>query len=807
MITKIFTHSIRALRRQRFYVLINILGLAIGLACSLLIAIFIIQETSYDQFHEHKERIYRVVLHGKIGGQEFTGSWTPAPMGPAMVNEFPEVEGFLRLNRWHETVIRYEDKAFTENHFVEADSSFFNFFSIQLIQGNKETVLSEPYSVVVSETTARKIFGEEEPVGKMIKVGTGTTLYQVSGIMEDIPDYSHFSANMIGSFMSNPRSAGTGWLSNSFATYVMLHAESDPITVNKRFDDLVVKYAGPEIRQFLGVGIEDFLSQGNRYNYYVQPLTSIQLDPSIENIFKPANDPRYLWIFGSIGLLILGIAGINFMNLSTAQATKRAKEVGIKKVSGASRGSLIRQFLVETMIIAIFAMLLAIIIAEVSLPFINELLDLQLRLNYNSNWYTLPALVLFTGMVGIIAGCYPAFYLSSFNPNAVLKGKTNQSRGTLGIRKALTVLQFAISIVLIIGTLVMNRQIKYMLNKDLGFEKEHIMVIRRAGALQGQVNSFKEEIKSLAGVVAASASTAVPGHNNNNSGYTLLGRPEESFIIQTNWVDHDFIETYGITVSSGRFFDPDMPTDREGGIINDRAAQLFRLEEPLQARFQGNNMIDEETVTIPVIGTVRDFHYESLRHDIGPYIFQFKHDEIQSGYISVRLNPAASPTIIQDIETIWASFTANDPMIYFFMDQALERMYVEESRNAALSMLFTVLAIIIASLGLFGLTSYNVSQRTKEISIRKTFGASVLDIWRLISKEVLLLIIISTAIAWPLIFWVASNWLQNYHYRINLNLIDFLSGLLTAVLIALATISYRTVRAAMINPATNLKYE
>jgi putative ABC transport system permease protein len=807
MITKIFTHSIRALSRQRVYVFINILGLAIGIACSLLIAIFIIQETSYDQFHEHKERIYRVVLHGRIGGQDFKGSWTPAPMGPAMVNEFPEVEGFLRLSRWNETVVRFNDKAFTENHFVEADSSFFNFFSVQLIHGDKQTVLNEPFNVVVSETTAKKIFGDEDPIGQMIKVGTETTLYKVSGIMEDIPEYSHFSANIVGSFMSNPRSGSIEWLSNSFATYVMLYAETNPAAVNERFNDLVIKYAGPEIRHFLGVGIEDFLAQGNRYNYFIQPLTSIQLDPSVENIFKPANDPRYLWIFGSIGLLILAIAGINFMNLSTAQATKRAKEVGIKKVSGASKGSLIRQFLIETMIIAILAMLLAMIIAELSLPFINQLLDLQLRLDYSSNWYTLPALLLFTGILGIIAGCYPAFYLSSFNPNAVLKGKTNQSRGTLGIRRALTVLQFAISIVLIVGTLIMNRQIRYMLKKDLGFEKENILVIRRASALQGQINSFKEEIKSLAGVVAASASTSVPGHNNNNSGYTLLGRPDESFILTTNWVDYDFFETYSLMVSSGRLFDPEMPTDRECSIINDKAVKLFMLEDPLQAKFHGNNMIHEEMTTIPIIGTVHDFHYESLRHDIGPYLFQFKHDEIQSGFISVRLTPAAPKTIIQDIENIWASYTSNDPMIYFFLDQDLEGTYIEESRNVALSMMFTILAILIASLGLYGLTAYNVSQRTKEISIRKTFGASVLDIWRMISKEVLLLIMLSTAIAWPLIYWVASRWLENYHFRISLNLFDFLSGLLTAIVIALVTISYRTVRAALINPATTLKYE
>ncbi len=807
MISKVFTHSIRALRRQRSYVFINIIGLAIGIACSLLIAIFILHETSFDNFHEHKDRIHRVVLHGKIGGQDFKGAWTPAPMGPAMASEFPEVQSFLRLSRWSETVIRHDDKAFTEDHFVEADSSFFYFFSIPLLHGDKQTVLNEPYSLVLSESTAAKIFGEEDPMGKMIKVGTETTLYKITGVMADIPETSHFSANMIGSFMTNPRANSTAWLANSYGTYVMLHPEADIYAVNQRFDDMVVKYASEEIRNFLGVSMEEFASQGNRYNYFIQPLKDIHLDPTVENIFKPANDPRYLWIFGSIGLLILIIAVINFMNLSTAQSTKRAKEVGIKKVSGANRASLIRQFLMETIIIAVFAMLLAIIITEVSMPSLNRLLDIHLALNYLSNWYTFPALILFTVITGMLAGSYPALYLSSFDPNAVLKGKANNSRGTLRIRSALTVLQFTISIALVVGTLIMNRQISYMLNKDLGFEKEHIVVIRRAGALQGQVNSFKEEVKNLAGVISVSASTSVPGHNNHNTGYTVLGRPEESFILQTNWVDYDFPDTYGIKMSSGRFFDPEMLTDREAAIINDKATRLFMLDHPLETKFHGGNMVGQESATIPIIGTVYDFHFESLRQDIKPYMFQFKHDEIQSGYISVRLSPAAPGTIIQDIEAIWASFTANDPLIYFFLDQDLKRMYMEESRNATLSMLFTILAIMIASLGLYGLTAYTVAQRTKEISIRKTFGASVSNIWRLISKEVILLVIIATTIAWPLIYWAASNWLENFHYRISLNPYDFLTGLLIAVIIALTTISYRTVRAALVNPSVSLKYE
>lgn len=807
MIKILFRHSIRALKRQKAYVFINVLGLAIGIACSLIIAIFVIHELSYDRDQEHRDRIYRVVLHGKIGGQEIRGSWVAPPVGPAMLVEFPEVEEFIRLNTWGETVVRWEDQAVAENHFVEADSTFFRIFSYRLLRGDPATALTEPYSVVLTTSAAEKVFGDEDPMDKLIRVGTSAGHHRVTGIMEDLPENSHMRINMIGSFSTSENSRNPNWLSNNIQTYVLLHPDADPARVNERFQDVVIKYAGPETLRYLGVSFEDFLAQGNQYNYYLQPLTAIHLDPGVENAFLPANDPKYIWIFGSVGLLILVVAGINFMNLSTAQATKRAKEVGIKKVSGSLRGGLIAQFLTETVILAFMALLLAVMITEISLPWVNQMLDVHLSLGYFSTWYTLPAMLLFAGIIGVLAGTYPAFYLSSFNPHTVLKGKVNNSRSSLTLRSGLTVLQFAISIVLIVGTLIMQRQIRYMLNKDLGFDKENVLVIRRAAALGEQGNSFREEVKSLAGVMHVSFATAVPGHNNNNNGYLLQGRPEDAFTMNTTWADYEFLDTWGIRLSSGRYFDPDLLTDREACLINDRAVSIIGTEDPLSERFLGNNMSDEEMTLMPIIGTVSDFHFESLRQDIGPYLIQFRHDGIQWGYISIRLSPGASMSLLEDIERIWASFTSNDPMLFFFVDQDLERMYVEERRNSRLSGVFTILAVLIASLGLYGLTAFTVAQRTKEIGVRKTFGASVFDIWRLVSKEILLLVGIATLIAWPLVYWVGGNWLQNFTYRISMNLMDFLAGFLIAAVIALATISYRTIRAASVNPSLSLRYE
>jgi len=806
MIKNLLKHSVRALTRQKAYVLINVLGLAVGLACSIIIGIFIFHELSYDQFHEHKDRIYRVGLHGRISGQEIRGSFSSAPMGPALVREFPEVLNYVRLNPWGETIIKVEDSFFTQDFFVEVDSTFFDIFSFPLLKGEKSSVLNQPYMVVLSESTAKKMFGNEDPIGKMIKVGTGTTLYQISGIMADMPENSHIKANILGSFMTNTRANEQIWTNNSFQTYVMLHQSASMKAAEARFDSLVVKYVGPEIYRFFGITIEEFLSQGNAYNHFLQPLANIHLDPSVVGSQKPANDPKYLWIFGSIGLLIIVIAAINFMNLSTAQATKRAKEVGIKKVSGAERNSLVAQFLTETLILAFVALIVAILFVELALPWFNQILGIELKLSLWNNWHIIPILIIVAVITGVFAGSYPAFYLSSFNPVTVLKGKQSNSRSNIALRGGLTVLQFTISIVLISGTMIMYRQIRFLQNKELGFDKEHVLVLRRASALRGQTASFKEELKQIPGILAVSASTAVPGHNNNNNGYQIIGR-DDTYLLNTNYVDYDFLETYGMELSDGRFFDPSYPTDKEASVINERTVRNFLIDDAFQTRFYGGSLVSEELVTIPVIGVVKDFHFESLRNEISPYMMRFREDEIQWGYVSIRLAPNAPNDIVERIEKVWADFATNDPMLYFFIDKEFERLYMEEKRSARLAVVFTIIAIFVASLGLYGLTAFTVQQRTKEIGIRRTFGASITDIWLLVSKETCILICIATAIAWPLIYWVASNWLQNYYYRISLKPWDFLTAFVIAVIIAISTISYRTIRTASLNPSLSLRYE
>jgi len=806
MIKSLLKHSIRALRRQKSYVFINVLGLAIGIACSLIIALFIFNELSFDQYHEKKDRLYRVILHGKLGGQELQVTSTAAPIGPTMLNEFPEVEDFLRINGRGEVVITYEEKHFIEKYNIQADSSFFNFFSIPLLKGQKESVLNEKHTAVISETLASKIFGEEDPIDKMIKIGNVETMFRVTGVMQDIPENTHFRAHLITSFMTNDRSSDNQWLSNSFDTYVLLHPNSVPEDANARFAGMIEKYVGPLVLKYFGTDIEDFFDQGNIYKMYLQSLNDIHLNPDIEQDLRAANDPKYLWIFGSIAVLIIVIAGINFMNLSTAQASRRAREVGIKMVSGSTKGNLISQFLIETIILSIIALLLAILATELFLPYFNDLLGSELKIGYFNNWYAIPSLLLFSILIGIFAGSYPSFYLSSFNPISVLKGSKGGSRSNTRLRSVLVVLQFSISIVLIIGTMIMFRQISFMVNKELGFNKEHVFVISRGATVSDQINSFKTELQQLPEVLGVTTATAIPGHNNNNNGYIMKGREEQSFLLMTSWVDQDFMDVFGLEIADGRFFDKSYGTEENSVIVNETAVKAYNMTDPFSERFIERDDETEETILMPIVGVVKDFHHESLQKEIAPFMFRYRED-FSWGYICLKLAPGASAETIEDIESVWGSFTGGQPMQYFFLDKDFERLYKEEKQNARLSILFTILGILIASLGLYGLSSFTVQQRTKEIGVRKVFGASIPKIWYLISREIMILIGISTLIAWPLVYWIADTWLQNYHYRISLDAFDFILGFLVAIVIALLTTTYRTIRTARLNPVDSLRYE
>jgi len=806
MFNNLIKHSIRSFKRQRAYIVINVLGLSIGIACSLLIALFVISEASFDNFNVKKERVFRIILNGKIGGQEVTVFASPAVMGPTIVKEFPEIEDFLRLSGRGPTVVEYNDQQFTEDHLIEADSSFFNFFSIPVLKGDPDNLLNAPRKVVLSESTAKKIFGDENPIDKPLKIGSDSVRYTVSGVMGDVPGNSHFEASMISSLMTNPRINNPVWLSNNFSTYLLLKPNTDYKTVDSKFIELLRKYVGPEVQKYMGISMDDFISQGNKYRYYLQNLTDIHLDPSIQQEFKAASDPKFLIIFGSVAILIVLIAAINFMNLSTAQASRRAKEVGIKKISGSTRGMLISQFLSESFILSLVALVFALIVIKITLPYFNNLLSANLTLSLFHHWYTIPVLIMFALFVGFLAGSYPAFFLSSFNPYEVLKGSVKNNTNNGRLRRVLVVFQFAVSILLIIGTIIMYRQIDFMLRKDVGFNKEQLIVINRAEALGTKMKSFKDAVRNIPGVVNIASSTAVPGRSNNNNGYMIEGRKDETFLMMTTWVDYNYLVTLGMTLASGRNFDESFTSDKEACLINETAVKDFGITDLDKVRFMEPGDSSERDF-LPVIGVVKNFNFESLRNPIGPYMMKFQNDNMLWGYLTVRLSDRDISGTISAIESTWKEFVSNNPLQYYFMDEDFEQMYIQEKQNAQLAVIFAVLAVFIAGLGLFGLTSFTVEQRTKEIGVRKAMGSSIPGIFLVISKEVLILVSISAIIAWPIIYYLAGNWLENFYYRITPGFITFFGGLIIAIGTALLTISYRILKAARVNPAQSLKYE
>jgi putative ABC transport system permease protein len=806
MLRNLLKHSVRSFKRQRSYIIINVLGLSIGIACSLLIALYILNEATYDRFNVKKDRIFRTILNGKIGGQEVTVFASPAVLGPTLVKEFPEVESFLRMSGGGPSVLEYGNQSFIENDLIEADSTFFEFFSIPVLKGDPQSLLNGPHKAVLSESTAKKIFGDVNPIDKELKIGTDTVRYIVSGVMSDIPDKAHFKANIITSIITNARQVNNPvWMSNNLSTYILLKPNSSYTTVDGKFHDLLLKYVGPEIQKYMNISMDDFVKQGNKYRFYLQNLKDIHLDPSIQQEFKPAVDPKYLEIFAGIAIMIVVIAGINFMNLATAQASRRAKEVGIKKVGGSTRGMLIAQFLSESFMLTLLALIFAVLLIKATLPYFNDLLDVKLGLSLFSAWYTIPALILFALLVGLLSGSYPAFYLSSFNPYEVLKGSLKTSSRNSYLRRVLVVFQFAVSILLIIGTIVMYRQIDYMLHKDVGFNKEQLLVIDRAHTIGQKMKAFKDEVREIPGVVNVASSTAVPGKNNNNNGYGIEGRKEESFLLTTAWVDYDFLDTYGMTLASGRSFDRSFTSDSTACLINEAAVKNFSIAEPEKTRMvdpgSGKNSL------LPILGVVKNFNFESLRNPVNPYIMKVQSKNFLWGYITVRLKAENYKNTVAAIEAKWKEFVPNNPLSYFFLDEEFERMYIQEKQNAQMAIIFSILAIFIASLGLFGLTSFTVEQRTKEIGVRKAMGSSVGGIYVEISKEIVILVSISALIAWPIVYYWSVKWLENFYFKINPGVFSFVAGLLLAIGIAVITISYKIMKAARINPAQSLKYE
>jgi len=812
MIRNFIKIAFRNLFKQFGYTFINIAGLAIGLACSILISIYVINELTYDRFHEGADRIYRIGVQGKMLGNDLNQAVTASPMYRVLQTEYPEVEHVTRVTSLRGWLLRYGDKKFTETAetFKFADSTFFDVFSFKLIKGNPETALDEPRSIIMTEKAARKYFGDEDPIGKMVQVESDTTFYTITGLLENVPENSHFHFELLGSLGTYGVSRGDNWLNHQMYTYVKLIPGANPDQFEEKINDIVIKYVGPLVKQFLGIDLDEFEESGNSFGYFIQPMLDIHLHSDLQVEIEPNGNPAYVYIFSLIAILILLIACINFMNLATARSSGRAREVGIRKVVGSTRRLLIGQFLTESVFLSFLALVFAVLIVYLVLPYYNNMIQLELQFNLFSSYYLIPLLLLLALLVGLLAGTYPSFVLAAFRPVVVLKGELGQSTKRGYLRKLLVVVQFTIAIAILVGTLIVYNQLKFMQKKDLGFERNNVLVIRRSDALREQIDLFKQELEKHTNVASAGNSTHIPSSGFWNNAHWLEGQSRSDILLlMTAYVSYRVGEALGLELVEGRFFSREMPTDSFAVIINESAVRVFGIEDPLTTRFVEPGDTPDQDHFMPIIGVVKDFHYESMHENIHPMIFHFMPGNWE-GYIIVRLLEGDIPETVRFIQNTWEEFNSDYPFEYFWLDDEFGKLFDPEKRTGQILALFSILSIFISCLGLLGLISFTATQRTREIGVRKALGASVNTILYLLSRETVQLLMISTLLAIPFFFGV-KLWLQNFAYHINFGFIIYLGYLIVVIaivlLIALVTVSYVAYKAATTNPAESLRVE
>lgn len=799
--------ALRNLFKHKGYSLINIAGLAIGMTSCLLILLYVQHELGYDSFNEKADRIYRVAGSYRYGGRDFEDAASPAPMAGVMVKDYPEVIDAVRFFKYGNFIAQYKDNSFKERRVFYADTSFFNIFSVPLLIGNPETALASPNKLVLSQNTVKKYFGEEDPIGKTLKINNEKD-YEVTGVFQEIPDNSHFHFDMLISLSSHPVDKDQLWVGQYLQTYILLHEKADHQGLEAKFPEMIKKYMAPQLEAFLGISVEKLAAEGEfRVDMYLQPLRKIHLHSDLRAEMEPTSDIKYVYIFSAIALFILMIAAINFINLSTARSAGRAREVGIRKVLGSYRKQLIGQFLTESMVLSLVSMTIAILLFWLALPIFNSLSGKVLSLSDLGRGPMLFALVLVTLLTGILAGSYPAFFISAFRPANVLKGQMKSGAKARLVRRGLVVFQFMASIVLIIGTFIVYNQLNYIQDKKLGFNKEQVLILENTYLLKQQIETFKNEILSYPQIINATISGSLPVPSDFNiTAVFPEGETDnkKSTSMQVWAVDHDYVETLGMDIVEGRDFSREFSTDASAVIINQEVGRQFGWEKPLGKRLATIVSLQGDSKLLTVIGVVEDFHFRSLRNNIGPLIMLLSPSPNR---ISFRMKTDDFSGTIGLIRKKWREFLPNQPFEYSFLDEQFDSMYRAERRIGEIFGIFAALAVFIGCLGLFGLAAFTAEQRTKEIGIRKILGATAPKIIRLLVKEFVILISVANAVAWPIAYLVMKGWLKDFAYQTPVQIWLFISAGFFTLLIALITVSYQAVKAALANPIESLRYE
>jgi putative ABC transport system permease protein len=804
MIKNYIKVAFRNLIKQKFYSVINILGLAVGITCSLLIGLYIYDELSYDTFHDKSDRIFRVGLNASMAGSEFSAVISSAPFLQGSMNEFPEIENGVRLYKLINEVTRYEDKVFNEKKVFFADSTFFQVFDFNLLKGSKEKALKEPNSVVISQSTAIKYFGSNDPIGKVLTIGDYNSNYTVSGVIQDCPTNSHFHYDILLSMSTLKDAQNQMWVNNNYYTYLLLNDKNAAPALESKLRSLVEKYVGPQVEQFMGMNLKAFEESGNKFGYFLQPMEDIHLYSKQEAEIEPNGSMEYVYILFAVGIFIILLACINFMNLATARSANRAKEVGVRKTLGSMKSNLIGQFLTESIMYCFLAALFSILLIDAILPYFNSLAGKSLTSSLVFSPVVLLVLLLFVIIVGVFAGSYPAFYLTSFNPIEVLKGKVKSGLKSSGLRSSLVVFQFTISIILIICTILVYNQLSYIKGKNLGYEKENTIVISNAGRLEGNFEAFKNSLSALPEVISYTSASHMPSseYGYNNTVFKVPGS-QQDHLISYLYVDYDYFKTLNIDFKEGRSFSRDFPSDSLAVILNEAAVKYLGFSEGLgnEIGFAGRS---DKFEPLKIIGVTNDFHYESLTKAIKPLAFVL----IPKSYlIAIKLTPGNLRERVQLIESKWKELAPGEPFEYTFLDEKFQALYNAEQRLSQVFTLFTILAIFIACLGLLGLAAYTAEQKTKEIGVRKVMGASSFDVVFMLSKEFTRLVIISFVIAIPVAYYAMDQWLQNFAYKVEIGVGAFIIAGISTIVVAWLTVSFQSAKAARVNPVKSLRTE
>ncbi len=792
--------TLRNIKRHKGYSFINITGLAIGIACSILIQIFVSYELSYDKFYDQADNIYRLAFRVTIGDTKINSISTSSENFEKLLQDFPEIKTgvkFLVLGRMPVTV---GEKTFYESRFYAVDSTFYDVFSIPLIHGNPKTVLTNPDTMVISRDTAMKYFGSTDVLGKVVHAdySEGNKDFEITGVSENVPENSHFHYDLLISTANFPALIDNNvWDANTFITYLLLKPGTSKNIFDEKLEKFTKKYMG-------GNQFDKWLAKGNSWEYFLQPLTSIHLTSDMGGELEANGSQTYVIIFSVISIFILLMACINFINLSTAKSTLRTKEVGLRKVLGSDRKKLTVQFLSESVFLSLISLALSLVIIHCLLPAYRTLIGRNLEIHYFDNLSVIPSLFILGLVVGVVSGLYPALFQSSFKPISALRGKTGTTKGSSSLRNILVTSQFTFTIILIIGTLVVIQQIEFFQNKKLGFEKEQVLVIRNSESLGSRIVPFKEALRQNSQIISVSGSNTLPGSGFINLGFGAEGG--ENVPLNLCICDYDFLETLKIELVQGRFFSKEFPSDSNAAVLNEKAVEQIGWDDPINKKI--NNWLPQRG-DFTVIGVIKNYHYESLHQAIRPQVLLLSggYHKDPEPFISVRINTDDISGIVSHIQKIWRNFAHNMPFEYSFLDAYYDNLYGRERQTRKLFSTFTFIAILIACLGIFGLASFTAERYTREIGIRKVLGASISGIIINLSKKFTKWVVLANVIAWPVAYYFMNRWLGNFAYRINLNFWSFTLSGLAALMIALLSASYQSIKAATANPVDSLRCE